>query len=112
VAAQNIAYHILVLTSSPTFARNILVIDNYGRGKKTPAGEAFKQEVFSMLQSIRGLGVNIGFVDFSNLWNGVLGSTPGYRAFGYTNPGACTVNSETTVGACADPDHSFYWMPG
>lgn len=112
LAAQNIAYHILVLSSSPIFAKNILVIDNYGRGTKTAAGEAYKQEVFSALQSIRGLGINVGFVDFSTLWTGVLGSAPGYKAFGYTNPGACTVNDQTTLGACPDPGHSFYWIPG
>ncbi|KAF8079160.1 carbohydrate esterase family 16 protein [Lyophyllum atratum] len=112
MVAQNIAYNILVASSSPVFARNILIVDNYGRGTKTAQGEAFKQQVFSELQSLRGLGLNIGYVDLSNVWTGVLGLTPGYKAFGYTNPGACTVNSETTVGACADPDHSFYWIPG
>ncbi|GLB43573.1 putative DASH complex subunit Ask1 [Lyophyllum shimeji] len=112
LVAQNIAYHILALNSSPVFAKNILVVDNYGRGTKTAAGEAYKQEVFSALQSIRGRGVNVGFVDFSTLWTGVLGPVPGYKAFGYTNPGACLANNQTTVGACSDPDHSFYWMPG
>lgn len=112
LAAQNIIYNILVLSSSPTFARNILVVDNYGRGKKTPAGESFKQQVFSGLQAVRSMGLNVAFVDFANIWNGVLGFSPGFKAFGYTNPGACAVNSETTVGACSDPDHSFYWIPG
>lgn len=103
----------LVLSSSPTFAKNFLVVDNYGRGKTTAAGEAYKQEVFSGLNALRSsYGVNVAFVDFANVWKGVLGSSPGYKAFGYTNPGACTVNGNTTVGACSDPDHSFYWIPG
>ncbi|RDB28732.1 hypothetical protein Hypma_016099 [Hypsizygus marmoreus] len=113
IAAQNIIYNILVLSSSPTFARNILIVDNYGRGKKTAAGEAFKQQVFSGVNALRQIaGLNVGFVDFANVWNGVLGSTPGYTAFGYTNPGACAVSDTTTDGACSDPDHSFYWIPG
>jgi hypothetical protein len=113
VAAQNIIYNMLILSSSPTFAKNFLVIDNYGRGTKSAAGEAFKQDVFSGLNAVRGiLGANVAFVDFANIWNGVLGATPGYKAFGYTNPGACTVNGDTTVGACSDPEHSFYWIPG
>lgn len=113
LAAQNIAYHLLVLSSSPSFAKNFLVIDNYGRGAKTAAGDDFKQKVFSSLGALRGYyGLNVAYVDFSNIWNGVLGSTPGYEAFGYTNPGACTFDDKTTVGACSDPDHSFYWIPG
>ncbi|KAG6889335.1 hypothetical protein C0995_001742 [Termitomyces sp. Mi166 len=88
LAAQNIVYNILVLSSSPIFARNILIVDNYGRGTKTPAGEAYKQAIFSSLPALRKLGLNVGFVDLSNVWDGVFGSNPGYEAFGYTNPGA------------------------
>ncbi|KAG5644149.1 hypothetical protein DXG03_009044 [Asterophora parasitica] len=113
VAAQNIAYRLLVLSSSPTFAKNILVVDNYGRGKRSPEGEAFKQQVFSELKALRSfLKLNIGFVDLSTIWDGVLGSSPGYQAFGYTNPGACAVSAKTSAGACTDPEHSFYWLPG
>ncbi|KAG6911268.1 hypothetical protein DXG01_002106 [Tephrocybe rancida] len=113
LAAQNIAYEILVLTSSPTFARNILIVDDYGRGTTSPAGEAYKQAVFSMLPTLKNkFGINVAFVDLSTIWKGVLGSSPGYQAFGYTNPGACTVNNSTTVGACSSPDTSFYWLPG
>jgi phospholipase/lecithinase/hemolysin len=52
------------------------------------------------------------FVDLKTLWDGVLGTNPGYAAFGYTNSGACTLNSSTTAGACTDADHTFYWIPG
>ncbi|KAG5654152.1 hypothetical protein H0H81_006863 [Sphagnurus paluster] len=112
VVAQNIAFRVLALTSSPNFARNILIVDNYGRGNQTRAGEAFKKSVFSSLRYLRAGGVNVAFVDLANVWNAILGSSPGYKAFGYTNAGACTVSSQTTIGACSDPEHSLYWIPG
>ncbi|KAF5385087.1 hypothetical protein D9615_001065 [Tricholomella constricta] len=66
MVAQNIAYRLVVLSSSPAFARNVLVVDNYGRGTNTSAGEAFKQQVFSALKSLHTLlGMNIGYVDLS-----------------------------------------------
>ncbi|KAG6812632.1 hypothetical protein H0H92_001715 [Tricholoma furcatifolium] len=112
LAAQNIAYEILVLSSSPTFARNFLIIDNYGRGTETAAGQAYKQEVFSSIPALLNLGLNVAFVDFYPLWNAVLSSDPGYEAFGYTNPGACLVSNTTTVGGCSSPETYFYWLPG
>lgn len=112
VASQNLAYILLILSSSPMFAKNILVLDDYGRGTSTPAGQLWKQNVFTALNTLRTRGMNVGYVDFSTIWDGVLGTNPGYQAFGYTNPGACLVNTSTTVGACSDPDHSFYWLPG
>jgi len=50
--------------------------------------------------------------DLKYLWTGVLTSTPGYQAFGYTSSGGCTVDSSTTVGQCSDPAHTFYYIPG
>jgi len=46
------------------------------------------------------------------LWSGVLTLSPGFTAFGYTNSGACTVNSSMTVRVCSDLAHVFYWIPG
>ncbi|KAG6813170.1 hypothetical protein H0H93_013478, partial [Arthromyces matolae] len=112
LCAQEIAYEILVLASSPIFARNFLIVDNYGRGTKTPAGEAYKQELFSMIPALRKYGYNVGFIDLSTIWNGVLGASPGYQSFGYTNPGTCTVSNTTTVGACSSPSTYFYWLQG
>ncbi|KAF8885774.1 hypothetical protein BD779DRAFT_1611877 [Infundibulicybe gibba] len=111
--AQEFIYNILALTSSPIFARNILVVDNYGRGVKSPAGDVYKQTVFSGLKSIHTLidRVNVAFADLSRIWDGVLGATPGYKSFGYTSPAACTMNDTTTIGSCSDPDHTFYWIP-
>lgn len=110
---SDLVYNLVVLSSSPTFAKNILVIDNYGRGNSTALGDEYKQTVFSGLQSLHTqLGLNVGFVDLKTIWDGVLGTTPGYKAFGYTSPGACLVNDTTTDGACSDPEHTFYWLPG
>jgi hypothetical protein len=39
------------------------------------------------------------------IWSGVLGSNPGYKAFGYTSTGACDA-------MCDDPEHYFCWIPG
>ncbi|KAF9035124.1 carbohydrate esterase family 16 protein [Panaeolus papilionaceus] len=113
IAAQNIAYNIWTLTSSPTYAKNILIVDNYGRGETSQLGEDYKAELFSALEPIRRvLKGNVGFVDLSTLWKGVLGSNPGYQAFGYTNPGSCLPGTSSTSGACADPARTFYWTPG
>ncbi|KAJ7665662.1 hypothetical protein B0H17DRAFT_1019256 [Mycena rosella] len=113
--------------SSPISAKNILVrasqlkcprqsnicrlqiVDNYGLGKTNPIGDAFKQDVFASLGTGHSrYGWNVGFASFNSIWNGVLYGSPGYEAFGYTNPGVC-VQGNTQ---CSDPDHTFYWAPG
>lgn len=112
-AAENIIFTILRLSSSPAFGKNFLVIDNHGRGTESAAGAAFKAELFQGLGSLSsGLKLNVGFVDLSTIWNGVLGSTPGYQAFGYTSTSPCLSSPTTTAGSCADPAHAFYWFPG
>jgi phospholipase/lecithinase/hemolysin len=114
VAAQTIIDQITLLTKAPTNARHFLVLDDYGRGKASTAGDAFKQKYFTGLQTLSKTisGFKVAFVDFKTIWSGVLGTSPGFAAFGYTSNGACTLNSSTTVGACSDPDHTFYWIPG
>ncbi|KAF8644260.1 hypothetical protein AX16_008615 [Volvariella volvacea WC 439] len=108
-----VIYTALRLLSYPTYARNILFVDNYGRGSRQPVGETYKAEVFQGVQALRRVyGANVAFADLFTIWDGVLGDSPGHAAFGYTNAGACTVDETTTVGACSDPDHSFYWLPG
>lgn len=113
-AAQSLLNEVQILASPPTNARSFLVADNYGRGTETADGDAYKLQVY------KGLGelhygppyLNFAFVDFAPIWTGVLSSNPGYEAFGYTSTGACAVNWSTTVGACSDPKHTFYWIPG
>ncbi|KAF8578145.1 carbohydrate esterase family 16 protein [Ramaria rubella] len=114
VAAQTIIDQITLLTKPPTNARSFLVLDEYGRGSESMAGDAFKQQYFTGLNTLSKLipGFKVAFIDFKTIWSGVLGPAPGFAAFGYTSSGACTVNSSTTVGACSDPDHTFYWIPG
>ncbi|KAK7040187.1 hypothetical protein VNI00_009993 [Paramarasmius palmivorus] len=112
--ADTILYNLLRLISPPAFARNILIVDNYGRGTKTAEGEAYKQELFDGVRTLADdfasqYGLNLGFVDLSTLWDNVL-SNP--ESFGFTSTGPCTLNDQTTEGACADPDHTFYWIPG
>lgn len=111
--AGNIAYTILRLSSSPVFGKNFLVIDNHGRGTETPAGAAYKTELFKELSSLSAssYGLSIGFIDLSTVWNGVLGTSPGAAAFGYTSTNPCLASPATTVGSCVDPDHAFYWFP-
>lgn len=66
------------LSSSPIFATNFLVLDNYGRGNESTEGTAYKQELFTALDDLnRKLGINVAFVDFSTVWDGVLNGTPG-----------------------------------
>ncbi|TFK42074.1 hypothetical protein BDQ12DRAFT_663333 [Crucibulum laeve] len=111
--AQSIVYQIAVLSSSPVFGRNFLIVDNHGLGTESPTGAAFKKELFSGLGAVgKYVGANVGFVDLSNVWTSVLGSSPGYAAFGYTSPGACLASAGSTAGVCADPDHTLYWTPG
>ncbi|KAJ7447259.1 carbohydrate esterase family 16 protein [Mycena latifolia] len=104
-----LVYTILGLTSSTSFAKNILIVDNYGLGKTSPTGDAFKQDLFTSLGTGRRLyGWNVGFASFNNIWNGVLYGSPGYAAFGYTDSGVCVQGNAT----CSDPAHTFYWTPG
>ncbi|KAJ7605068.1 hypothetical protein DFH06DRAFT_1310289 [Mycena polygramma] len=85
-----LVYSLLELTSSPSFANNILVIDNYGLGKTSPAGDGFKQDLFTSVGTGRRLyGWNVGFASFNSIWEGVLYGSPGAAAFGYTNTGTC-----------------------
>lgn len=121
-AAQVLVEQIKILARPPTNARSFMVLDVYGRGTVAPSGEAFKQTIFSALHDLHigentGLPrLNVAYVDFSVIWNGVLGSNPGFAAFGYTSTDACTTCTEelgcTTVGECDDPEHYFYWIPG
>ncbi|KAL5637551.1 hypothetical protein ACGC1H_004090 [Rhizoctonia solani] len=113
-AAQVVLDQIKRLATPPTLARSFLVTDSYGRGTQEPAGEAYKKKVFNGLADLRSSWpfLQIGYVDFGYIWNAVLNTGPGYAAFGYNSPGACVRNSSTIVGACDDPDHTFYWIPG
>ncbi|SJL18739.1 uncharacterized protein ARMOST_22339 [Armillaria ostoyae] len=110
--ANNVIYELLLMADSPLFAKNILVVDNYGRGNVTSYGNEYKQSVFDGLGTLySNRGANVGFVDLGNLWAAVLGTNPGYEAFGYVSAGACTVDDTTTEGQCNNPDETFYYIP-
>ena len=68
LAAQALVMELVRLTSSPSFAKNILVIDNYGLGSSSPNGENYKASVFEGVKALKKLlGVNVGFVDLASL---------------------------------------------
>ncbi|KAJ3565342.1 hypothetical protein NP233_g7689 [Leucocoprinus birnbaumii] len=126
-AAQTLLDQIQILASPPTNARNFMVLDVYGRGTTAPSGEAFKQTIYTGLSDYHTTGiqvngtktpvkVNISYINFANIWDGVLGDDPGYKAFGFTSTDSCTQCTAdlgcTTIGMCDDPNHYFYWIPG
>ncbi|KAG8915608.1 hypothetical protein FRC01_003576 [Tulasnella sp. 417] len=114
-AAQTVLDQIARLMAPPTNAESFLIVDDYGRGSVNTLGEQYKELVYAGLRQIRKdhhSKFRYAFADLKYIWSGVLGTTPGYAAFGYNSPGACTLNSSTVIGACTDPDHTFYWIPG
>jgi hypothetical protein len=117
-AAHSLINQIELLASPPTNARSFLILDVYGRGKTVDYCEAYKQTVFDELHRLHtrtdGPQLAVSYVDFATIWNGVLGSDPGYAAFGFVSKDWCTHcddNGCTSTGACSDPDHYFYWIP-
>jgi hypothetical protein len=90
------------------------VLDDYGRGTHAATGDAWKQAVFDGLSILRAKGLNVAYVDFAPLWDAVLGTSPGFAAFGYNTSGACIPNLSQTdmTGVCSTPLNSFYWLPG
>ncbi|CAE6490837.1 unnamed protein product [Rhizoctonia solani] len=132
-AAEALLGQVQLLMKSPTNARSFLVIDDYGRGTHTASGLSFKglivneyglgthtasglsfkNRVFNGLSELQQENAELRFayVDFAYLWDGVL-KTPGYEAFGYNSTGYCSPSSTSSVGACADPEHTFYWING
>lgn len=99
---------------SPTIkATDFLIVDNSGFGTSGAGVDAFHQRILGDVAALRSkYGLRVGYVDLSRFYNAVTGSTPGYKAFGYTSPGACLKSSSSTTGACADPAHTFMWIPG
>ncbi|KAJ7716797.1 hypothetical protein B0H14DRAFT_3012609 [Mycena olivaceomarginata] len=102
-AAAELLTQIKQLAAAPTLAKNIVVLDDYGRGGHSATGDAWKHA-----------GLNVAFVDFGPLWDAVLGTTPGFAAFGYKTSGACIPNCRRRIcrGSVRRPLNSFYWLPG
>lgn len=102
-----------LLSQPPTNARNFLITDAYGRGIQDAWGQAWLQSIFDGLIAFHAQNppLNVAFANFGTIWDGVLGSDPGYQAFGYVSTDACNPGP-TTDGDCTDPDHYFYWFSG
>ncbi len=115
-AAQVLLEQIRILYNPPTNARSFLVLDVYGQGEHSPEGEGFKQEVYDGLISLHEelSGLQFAYVDFGNIWDGVLGPIPGYEAFGFISNQHCTDcwRNCNKYGWCRDPEHHFYWIYG
>ncbi|KAG6331802.1 hypothetical protein ID866_7287, partial [Astraeus odoratus] len=113
-AAEDLLNQIDLLSQPPTNALNFLVTDVYGRGRHNEWGEAWLQSIFDGLIELHTRPtrpLNVAFANFAAIWDGVLGSDPGYEAFGYVSTDACNPDS-TTETSCSDPDHYFYWFVG
>ncbi|KAI0318728.1 carbohydrate esterase family 16 protein [Amylostereum chailletii] len=114
-AAADLLKQISLLASPPTNARSFLVADIYGRGNHAARGEAWKQQIFAGLGTMHteAPSLNVAYADFSTIWDAVRGTSPGFAAFGYTSSGSCLATGVTTTEqACADPEHTFYWLSG
>ena len=112
-AAQDLLGQMTLLSQPPTNARNFLITDAYGRGIQDAWGQAWLQSIFDGLIAFHAQNppLNVAFANFGTIWDGVLGSDPGYQAFGYVSTDACNPGP-TTDGDCTDPDHYFYWFSG
>ncbi|EIN14243.1 hypothetical protein PUNSTDRAFT_41511 [Punctularia strigosozonata HHB-11173 SS5] len=110
-AVAGIAYDIETLASPPTNAKNFLIVTATGLGSMSPGAAEFQSNLFNTAKNMNAeLGYNVAVADLNNIWMAVLGGE--YGEFGYVSDGACTVNAQTTAGACSDPAHTFYWIPG
>lgn len=95
------------MTSSPLYAKNILVVDSYGRGEQTTAGDDYKQELFDGLSTLSSQGTNVAFVDMGEFFSDVLSDV---QAAGFEDVGPCTVSASTTAGECSNPDETVYYI--
>ncbi|KAJ7935820.1 hypothetical protein B0H13DRAFT_1589968, partial [Mycena leptocephala] len=109
-AATELLAQIKQLVAPPTNAKNILVVDDYGRGVHAATGEAWKQAVFNGVSALRPQGVNVAYVDFAPLWDAVLGTSPGFAAFGYETSGSCIPAGGDLSAECSTPGNAFYWF--
>jgi hypothetical protein len=114
-AAADLLQLIEVLASPPTNGKSFMVLDDYGVGTHSASGDAWKQAVFTGLGEMHtSKGLNVAYIDFAPIWDGVLGPDPGFAAFGYTNDSSCLPTDDQTTfeGECSDPKHTFYWFSG
>ncbi|KAF8425372.1 hypothetical protein L210DRAFT_3567550 [Boletus edulis BED1] len=98
----------LPLPMPATFSSPMFTVE-----ERDAKGEAWLQSIFDGLMAFHAQDLlrNVAFANFATIWDGVLGSDPGYRAFGYVNTGPCSPGP-TTHSNCSDPDHYFEWFWG
>lgn len=115
-AAEALLDQIDILSSPPINGHHFMISDVYGQGEHADRGERFKQIIYDGLYDfhVGEKHLDVAYVDFGRIWDGVLGETPGYEAFGFTSTEQCTECYENCDenGWCDDPDHHFYWIPG
>jgi hypothetical protein len=113
-AAATLAYDILGLSLSPAVrGTDFLVVDTSNFGPRSHGSNAFRSRIFEDLSVLHSsYGLHIGYIDLGRLYESVRGRSPGHKAFGYTSPESCLTSSGTGSAQCADPDHTFMWIPG
>ncbi|KIY71457.1 carbohydrate esterase family 16 protein [Cylindrobasidium torrendii FP15055 ss-10] len=107
-AANNVVFQILKLSSSPFYGKNFLIVDSYGRGTTSEAGEAWKQEIWTGARTAyNALDISLAFADLGELLDAVVAAP---TDFGYENVGPCTVDAETTEGQCSSPNTTVFYI--
>ncbi|KAF8891175.1 hypothetical protein CPB85DRAFT_1441064 [Mucidula mucida] len=105
---SNIMFQILKLSSSPLNGKNFLVVDSYGRGNTSEAGDAYKLALFQGVGSAyNNMGLNVAFADLGNLINAAVADP---ESFGYESIGPCTVDDTTTVGECDNANSTIFYI--
>jgi hypothetical protein len=90
-------------------ATNISPEDDYGIGSQSASGDAYKQAIFSGLNTRRNSGMSppfrTAFVDFAPMWTAIIDNQlPGFKAFGYTSNQFCDIGP----GPCCSPPNIWY----
>lgn len=82
--------------------------DDYGLGVQSPIGDAYKQVIYSGLNTrLQSSDITppfkAAFVDFAPMWEAIIDNDPpGYAAFGYTSNGWCL------TGPCCTTVNHWY----
>ncbi|KIY73365.1 carbohydrate esterase family 16 protein [Cylindrobasidium torrendii FP15055 ss-10] len=107
-AADNVVFQILKLTSSPFFGKNFLIVDSYGRGNTSDAGEAWKTEIWKGARTAYNTeDISLAFVDMGGLITSMVSSP---ADFGFENVGPCTVSEDTIEGQCSNPNTTVFYI--
>ncbi|KAJ7181478.1 hypothetical protein C8R43DRAFT_969260 [Mycena crocata] len=107
---MNIAYNTYVTKLGDlqaAGAKNILIHGMYTSHTET---DLLQSRVFAYLKDSRAAnGTNFAFVNLQRLFS-TIAAEP--AEFGYEGNPTCLISANTIVGACTDPDHSVFYIPG